>query len=80
MAENPALRVFLAKGYYDLATPFFAAEYTFDHLGFEPDYLRRVTKAEYQAGHMMYVRKADREKLKADVAAFIHAAEGVHQP
>jgi carboxypeptidase C (cathepsin A) len=80
MAENPALRVFLAKGYYDLATPFFAAEYTFDHLGFEPDYLQRVTKAEYQAGHMMYVRKADREKLKADVAAFFRAAEGVHQP
>jgi carboxypeptidase C (cathepsin A) len=80
MAENPALRVFLAKGYYDLATPFFAAEYTFDHLGFEPGYLQRVTKAEYQAGHMMYVRKADREKLKADIAAFFRAAEGVHQP
>jgi carboxypeptidase C (cathepsin A) len=79
MAVNPSLRVFLGKGYYDLATPFFAAEYTFDHLGFEPGYLQRVTQAEYEAGHMMYVRKADREKLKADLAAFYRAAGGVSQ-
>jgi carboxypeptidase C (cathepsin A) len=73
MARNPALRVFLGSGYYDLATPYFAAEYTFDHLGFEPGYAQRVTKAYYEAGHMMYIRRADREKLKADLAAFIRA-------
>ena len=76
MAQNPALRVFVGKGYYDLATPFFAAEYTFDHLGFEPSYLQRVTMSQYEAGHMMYIRTADRRKLKADVAAFIRAAAG----
>jgi carboxypeptidase C (cathepsin A) len=76
MAENPALRVFVGKGYYDLATPFFAAEYTFDHLGFEPSYLQRVTMSQYEAGHMMYIRTADRRKLKADVAAFLRAAAG----
>jgi carboxypeptidase C (cathepsin A) len=80
MAENPALRVFVAKGYYDLATPFFAAEYTFDHLGFEADYLQRVTMSQYEAGHMMYIRTADRRKLRADLAAFLHAASGVIQP
>ena len=80
MAENPALRVFVAKGYFDLATPFFAAEYTFDHLGFEPAYLQRITMAQYEAGHMMYIRTIDRRKLKADVAAFLHAASGVIQP
>jgi carboxypeptidase C (cathepsin A) len=74
MARNPALQVFVGAGYYDLATPFFAAEYTFDHLGFEPGSAERVTKAYYEAGHMMYIRRADREKLKADVAAFIRKA------
>jgi carboxypeptidase C (cathepsin A) len=74
MAQNGALKVFVGKGYYDLATPFFAAEYTFDHLGLDPVWSQRVTMAEYEAGHMMYVRTADREKLKKDVAAFIRAA------
>jgi carboxypeptidase C (cathepsin A) len=80
MSENPALRVFVGKGYYDLATPFFAAQYTFDHLGFEPGFPQRVTQAWYEAGHMMYVRRADREKLKADVTAFLRAASAGAQP
>jgi len=74
MVRNPALEVFVGFGYYDLATPYFAAEYTFDHLGFEPGYAQRVTKAYYEAGHMMYIRRADREKLKGDLAAFIREA------
>jgi carboxypeptidase C (cathepsin A) len=76
MAENPSLKIFVGKGFYDLATPFFAAQYTFEHLGFDPGYLQRVTTAEYEAGHMMYIRKADREKLKADVTAFLRGAAG----
>jgi carboxypeptidase C (cathepsin A) len=80
MAENPSLKVFVAKGYYDLATPFFAAEYTFDHLGYEPTYLQRVTMGQYEAGHMMYIHTPARQKLKADVAAFIRAAGGGSQP
>lgn len=76
MSQNPALKVFVGNGYYDLATPFFATEYTFDHLGFEPGYEQRVTMKYYEAGHMMYVRRADREQLKRDVAAFITAASG----
>ena len=74
MARNPALQVFVGFGYYDLATPYFAAEYTFDHLGFEPGYAERVTKAYYEAGHMMYIRRVDREKLKTDLAAFLRKA------
>ncbi|HYU32391.1 MAG TPA: peptidase S10 [Thermoanaerobaculia bacterium] len=74
MARNPALKVFVGCGYYDLATPYFAAEYTFDHLGFEPGYAERVTKGYYEAGHMMYIRRVDREKLKGDVTAFMRSA------
>jgi len=76
MSLNPALKVFVGNGYYDLATPLFATEYTFDHLGFEPGYKQRVTMKYYEAGHMMYVRRVDREQLKKDVAAFITAATG----
>jgi carboxypeptidase C (cathepsin A) len=76
MARNPALKVFVGEGYYDLATPYFAAEYTFDHLGFDPTYRERVTTATYEAGHMMYIRKADREKLKRDVVDFLESAVG----
>ena len=47
MAENPYLKVFVANGYYDLATPYFATRYTFDHLGFDADYGERVTLAYY---------------------------------
>ena len=76
MARNPALKVFVGSGYYDLATPYFATEYTFDHLAFDPGYAERVTKAYYECGHMMYIRKVDREKMKRDLAAFYRAAGG----
>jgi len=76
MAQNPALKVFVANGYYDLATPYFATRYTFDHLGFEASYAERVTLRYYEAGHMMYIRHAELTKLKADVAAFLKAAGG----
>ena len=53
MTENPFLRVFVGKGYYDLATPFFAAEYTFDHLGLDPSLRSHLSGGYYEAGHMM---------------------------
>jgi len=77
MAINPNLKVLVNNGYYDLATPFFATQYTFSHLGFDPTYPSRVSMAFYDAGHMMYVRRADREALKANVARFIAGAANV---
>jgi carboxypeptidase C (cathepsin A) len=74
MSHNPALKVFVACGYYDLATPLFAAEYTFHHIGYEPDYAQRIHLHYYEAGHMMYIRKADHEQLKKAIAAFYEAA------
>jgi len=76
MAQNPALRVFVGCGTYDLATPFFAAEYTFDHLGFDPTYTARTTLHRYGAGHMMYIRAEDRRQLKRDLAEFYRTALG----
>ncbi|MES1242088.1 MAG: peptidase S10 [Acidobacteriota bacterium] len=76
MARNPALRVFVGNGYYDLATPYFATQYTFGHIGFDPGYAERVSMAFYEAGHMMYIRKVEREKLKRDIATFYRTATG----
>jgi carboxypeptidase C (cathepsin A) len=77
MAINPNLKVLVNNGYFDLATPFFATQYTFNHLGFDPTYPSRVSMAFYNAGHMMYIRRADREALKANIANFINAASNV---
>jgi carboxypeptidase C (cathepsin A) len=72
MAKNPGLRVFVASGIYDLATPYSATRYTFSHLGLTPAQRAHVTLAEYSAGHMMYTEKESRLKLKADLAKFFH--------
>ena len=73
MNRNKALRVFVANGYHDLATPFFATEYTFDHLQLPAELRGNVQMAYYDAGHMMYVRRADHEKLAGDLGAFYAA-------
>jgi carboxypeptidase C (cathepsin A) len=74
MTENPFLHVFVAKGYYDLATPFFAADYTFDHLGLDASLRGHLSGAYYEAGHMMYVHPPSLAKLKQDIAGFMSAA------
>lgn len=68
MRENAGLRVFMAAGYYDLATPFFATEYSFSHAGMPS---QRITSSYYNAGHMMYFHTPDLEKLMADIRAFM---------
>lgn len=80
MAQNPALHVMVANGYYDMATPFTASEHTFAHLGFEATYPERVSFKYYEGGHMMYVIPALRQQLKRDVAAFIASTKNVSAP
>ncbi|WP_120717659.1 S10 family peptidase [Tsuneonella amylolytica] len=70
MRENSDLRIFVGQGWYDFATPFFAAEYALSRTGFPQD---RIEYKYYDAGHMMYVRDEDRRKLSQDVRAFIRA-------
>jgi carboxypeptidase C (cathepsin A) len=70
LAQNPGLRVFVANGYYDLATPYFATEYTFNHLDLDGDLRERVRMGYYDAGHMMYIDRASLLKLRKDLAAF----------
>lgn len=70
MTKNPFLRVFVASGYYDLATPFFGTEYTFNHLGLDPSLMHHVTMKHYEAGHMMFIYRPALIKLKQDLAEF----------
>ena len=68
---NPHMRVLVANGYYDLATPHFASDYTFDHLAL-PEALRgNFSVGYYEAGHMMYAQKASLDKLASALRSFV---------
>ncbi|QDT00682.1 S10 family peptidase [Adhaeretor mobilis] len=70
MADNPYLRVFAACGYYDLATPGFAMQYTRNHLGLSPELRDHIELQFYEGGHMMYVHEPSLEKLRDDLLKF----------
>lgn len=71
MMKNPHLKLFVANGIYDLATPFYATEYTMNHLGLRDDVDKNVTMAYYDAGHMMYTHKPSLKALAGDLKKFI---------
>lgn len=74
MTLNPHMKVFVANGYYDLGTPYFATEYTFNHLGLHESLRGNIRMAYYEAGHMMYIHIPSLEALKRDLAEFIRDA------
>jgi len=74
MTENPALKVMVCCGYYDLATPFCNAEYAVNHMGLRSYVRNNIMLTYYNAGHMMYVTNADDAKLKADAQKFYQSA------
>ncbi len=71
MRKKPYMKVFVASGYYDMATPYYAAEYTVSALNLDPQLRRNFSFAYYEAGHMMYIEKNSLKKLKDDVTVFI---------
>ena len=71
MQKNPHLQVLVVNGLYDLATPFFATEYTFDHLGVRGDLLQNVRHTYYPAGHMMYTDKGCLKSLTEELHQFV---------
>jgi len=74
MCSNRHLRVLVCNGYYDLATPFCAAEYTFNHLYLPTELRGNVRMAYYEAGHLMYVHLPSLQQQKHDLAAFLRNA------
>jgi carboxypeptidase C (cathepsin A) len=67
---NPDLKVWVLNGYYDLATPFYGTEYTFDHLGLPKQHRGNVSMTYYDAGHMMYLLKSELVKMKDGAKSF----------
>ncbi|MFC4011815.1 S10 family peptidase [Nonomuraea purpurea] len=76
MRANPHLRVHVACGYHDGATPYYAAEHTFAHLPVPAELAANIEFSYYEAGHMMYVHEPSRLRQSADLAAFVLG----HQP
>ncbi|HTW62877.1 MAG TPA: hypothetical protein VMD55_13805 [Terracidiphilus sp.] len=76
MKTNPRLKVMLNGGYYDLATPFFGAEYEEKHLPIPASLAKNIEYDWYPSGHMVYVREECRKELHDRVAAFIKGASG----
>ncbi|MEA3067508.1 MAG: hypothetical protein QOK41_915 [Sphingomonadales bacterium] len=75
MRENPRLKLLNVAGLYDLATPFFAAEYDLGHMALEPRIAANIRYTYYPAGHMMYIDPASARQLKADLVSFYANAE-----
>ena len=74
MRENPRLKIMNAAGLYDLATPFFAAEYDLGHMALEPRIAANIRYTYYPAGHMMYIDPASARRLTADIKGFYASA------
>jgi carboxypeptidase C (cathepsin A) len=71
MSRDNRLRVFAAAGYYDLATPYLAQKYTFDHMGLAPEVRSHLTFVAYPSGHQIYTDPGSARKLMQDVGAFV---------
>jgi carboxypeptidase C (cathepsin A) len=74
MVKNPYLKVMVAAAYFDLATPYFTAEYTFNHMGLSPEMHKNISWQFYQSGHMLYIDSDSHAKLKHDFSEFLSSA------
>jgi len=74
IVKNPYLKVLVMEGHYDLATPYFAANYTMDHLDLPAKYRANISFATYEAGHMVYVPSEGLKKLRNDEGGFMEKA------
>jgi carboxypeptidase C (cathepsin A) len=74
MINNPHLLVQVENGYFDMATPFFATEFTMEHLGLPKELQSHITEDYYDSGHMMYLHEESRVHLHNNIASFIDRA------
>ena len=70
MTKNPHLKVLITNGYYDMATPYFATDYTVNHMFLSPALKQNISQTFYEAGHMMYIHQPSLVQFKKDVDDF----------
>jgi carboxypeptidase C (cathepsin A) len=75
MRVNPHMRVHVACGYYDAATPYFAAEHSFAQLAIPEELIANIEFSYHEAGHMMYLHEPSRLAQSAQLAAFVGAGD-----
>jgi carboxypeptidase C (cathepsin A) len=74
MTRNPHLKVWISNGYFDMATPYFATEYTVNHMYLKPEIRKNLSMTYYEAGHMMYIHLPSLIQFKKDFTDFISSA------
>ena len=74
-AKNAYMKLYVAEGYYDAATPYWAVEYTLSHLSVDPKVAKNnITVGKFNAGHMMYIDEPSMKKLRGDLEKFYNNA------
>ncbi len=74
MTKNPYLKVWIANGYFDMATPYFATRSVLDHMFIKKELKQNISLTYYPAGHMMYIHKPSLVQLKKDFDKFMESA------
>lgn len=74
MTQNPHLQIFNGAGVYDFATPYFAAEYTLNHLNLAPALRKNITQGDYASGHMVYINPQVMAEFKNDLSRWYDRA------
>ena len=74
MTKNPGLRLFVANGRYDLATPYFAAQSVVRGMNLDPAIRNNIQFTFYESGHMLYIEREARGKFKDDLERFLTVA------
>jgi carboxypeptidase C (cathepsin A) len=72
--KNPYMRVLVAEGWYDVATPILGIEYTLSHMGLDASMRKNISTAQYPAGHMVYIQVTSLAKMKKDVVEMMQQA------
>jgi carboxypeptidase C (cathepsin A) len=77
MSRNPYLKIWVCCGYYDLATPYYAAESVVRGMNLDPTIRDNIRCTYYESGHMLYIERGAREKIKDDFDGFLTEALSV---
>src|SRR5947208_14930143 len=73
---NPYLKILVMEGYYDLATPYYQAEYTMHELMLPPSFRSNISYERYWSGHMVYLEQKSHAKMQHDWDTFVEQTEG----